>query len=411
MSDKAPDDKSKPADDTSTKPNDAKSKKKDAKVAAPAVVRKPLTPLEELRANLELIIKATEQRSQGPILRVLRRTNNVRRTLSNLDLARAVETYMSAANPCKAGLLAGILELTETAVAPQSSSAASTLSDVASEIAANSGAVAAASASAPQAPEELPALASTAPAGTPQPAVEAYLSNFVITKLLKDNKNDAAAELASKALSHFSQFNQRNLDVFTAQTVSHLSLAHQCLGTLSSLRHFLLKAHRTACLQHNEVGQATIINLLLRNYLNDNLYDQAAKLVAKIRFPEAASANQCVKRRSRGVEGGGGNDRRGIGYAGDESSCPFLAQRLATATATAALSTSARELVVTRAAHHHSPPRLTCPPHPHAAGTRGTCTTWAASGACSSSTRSRTVTCSRRIARRRRTLPRASVRP
>ena len=63
---------------------------------------------------------------------------------------------------------------------------------------------------------------------------------------------------------------------------------------MSAIRPFLLKAHRSACLQHNEFGQATIINLLLRSYLNDNLYDQAAKLVAKVTFPEAVSANQYV---------------------------------------------------------------------------------------------------------------------
>ena len=41
------------------------------------------------------------------------------------------------------------------------------------------------------------------------------------------------------------------------------------------LRHStLLALHRTSVLRHDAVGQETLMNLLLRNYLNDNLYDQ-----------------------------------------------------------------------------------------------------------------------------------------
>jgi len=40
-------------------------------------------------------------------------------------------------------------------------------------------------------------------------------------------------------------------------------------------RSALLALHRTAVLRHDEVGQETLLNLLLRNYLHYNLYDQA----------------------------------------------------------------------------------------------------------------------------------------
>src|SRR2546429_6265237 len=38
--------------------------------------------------------------------------------------------------------------------------------------------------------------------------------------------------------------------------------------------------------------QATLLNLLLRNYFYYNLYDQADKLVSKTTFPETAGNNQ-----------------------------------------------------------------------------------------------------------------------
>ena len=42
-----------------------------------------------------------------------------------------------------------------------------------------------------------------------------------------------------------------------------------------SARSLLLALHRTAVLRHDEYGQETLLNLLLRNYLHYNLYDQA----------------------------------------------------------------------------------------------------------------------------------------
>lgn len=35
-----------------------------------------------------------------------------------------------------------------------------------------------------------------------------------------------------------------------------------------------MSAHSTAVVRHDAVGQETLLNLLLRNYLHYNLYDQ-----------------------------------------------------------------------------------------------------------------------------------------
>lgn len=40
----------------------------------------------------------------------------------------------------------------------------------------------------------------------------------------------------------------------------------------------LLALHRTAVLRHDAIGQETLMNLLLRNYLHYNLYDQVGPL-------------------------------------------------------------------------------------------------------------------------------------
>ena len=58
---------------------------------------------------------------------------------------------------------------------------------------------------------------------------------------------------------------------------------------------FLHAKLRTATLRHNIEAQATLQNLLLRNYLHYNLYDQADKLVAKSTFPEQASNHEWAR--------------------------------------------------------------------------------------------------------------------
>lgn len=58
---------------------------------------------------------------------------------------------------------------------------------------------------------------------------------------------------------------------------------------------FLHSRLRTCTLRSDFEGQATLLNLLLRNYLLYNLYDQADKLVSKSTFPESASNNEWAR--------------------------------------------------------------------------------------------------------------------
>merc|ERR1712113_526403 len=90
-------------------------------------------------------------------------------------------------------------------------------------------------------------------------------------------------------------FNKRTLDVLSARAYFHLSLAYQREGRLAEIRPELLGAYRTACLRHDAMGQATLLNLLLRNYLAYNLYEQALKLVQKTNFPESRPNSQYAR--------------------------------------------------------------------------------------------------------------------
>jgi len=65
---------------------------------------------------------------------------------------------------------------------------------------------------------------------------------------------------------------------------------------LEEIRLNLLNAYRTATLRHNDEAQAVLVNSILRNYLEYNLYDQAEKFVSNITFKEeSTSSNQYAR--------------------------------------------------------------------------------------------------------------------
>jgi 26S proteasome regulatory subunit N3 len=131
------------------------------------------------------------------------------------------------------------------------------------------------------------------------PEVEVYLSLLVLTTLLRQGETLAVHSLsaAQQLVLRCGEFNRRSLDLLRAKAFAYLGIAFERViastkTAQGSLRPILLAAHRTACLQHDEVGQATLLNLLLRSLLQENQVEQAFKLVSKTNFPEKASNNQ-----------------------------------------------------------------------------------------------------------------------
>lgn len=80
-----------------------------------------------------------------------------------------------------------------------------------------------------------------------------------------------------------------NHTIFTPHS-THTPLLH--FFFLHSTLHAALRAASIRC---DEPGQATLINLLLHNYLSENLVEQADVLVSKAPFPESATNNDAAR--------------------------------------------------------------------------------------------------------------------
>jgi len=83
---------------------------------------------------------------------------------------------------------------------------------------------------------------------------------------------------------------QRSLDPIAAQAYFYWARCHELSGSYTSIRKRLFAAHRTATLKTNEIGQATLHNLIMRNYMEANLLDQADNFNSKTTFPEVKPA-------------------------------------------------------------------------------------------------------------------------
>ena len=119
------------------------------------------------------------------------------------------------------------------------------------------------------------------------PELEAYAVLCLVVKLSDGSEKEKALAFCSSLVLFLKTQNRRTMDFFNARAYFYLSLAYERCGRLSEIRPELLAAYRSACLRHDQMGQATLLNLLLRNYLAYNLYDQALKLVSKTSFPES----------------------------------------------------------------------------------------------------------------------------
>lgn len=124
------------------------------------------------------------------------------------------------------------------------------------------------------------------------PEVEVYLFTLIVTTLLREKCDADAAFSATVLVDRIRTFNRRSLDIFSSKAYFYLSLAYENIQRLENIRPVLLTLYRTSCVRHDEMGQAVLLNLILRNYLHFNLIEQAQTLSLRTSFPENASNNQ-----------------------------------------------------------------------------------------------------------------------
>ena len=119
--------------------------------------------------------------------------------------------------------------------------------------------------------------------------------------LLDSDYYEDAFHLFAQLVSQLSSLNRRTLDLLSAKVYYYYALCHERWGDADSTQStdgssstsassaailpVLLASYRTCCLQHNEPGQAVLINCILRSYLSCRQYALADTFRLKSAYP------------------------------------------------------------------------------------------------------------------------------
>lgn len=120
------------------------------------------------------------------------------------------------------------------------------------------------------------------------PEITAYLHLLVQLYLLDTNALPQLAELSQIIVALLKSYNRRSLDFILAKLWFYVTRSAELHDALIAIRPELLSALRTATLRHDDQTTASLITLLLRNYLKSHDISQAANLCEKIAFPANA---------------------------------------------------------------------------------------------------------------------------
>lgn len=224
----------------------------------------PRTVVDDLCANVDLLEHAVGQKeTQMAIGRLLRQTASARKRMSSRDIRTVADIKLPAGHPAV------------SAIGPYLSAA----DDGGMEVDGKANGTSAAAPAA--APTPSPASTIKPVDASALPEAEAYVYLLALMRLLDTDRPTDARDLAGVALDRIATFNRRTLDSIAARVYAYYSLSHERCDSLASIRSRLLALQRTATLRHDEIGQETLLNLLLHNYLHYNLYDHAEKLRSK----------------------------------------------------------------------------------------------------------------------------------
>ncbi|XWS24527.1 hypothetical protein CRYUN_Cryun28dG0110600 [Craigia yunnanensis] len=121
------------------------------------------------------------------------------------------------------------------------------------------------------------------------PELKIYCYLLVLVFLIDQKKYNEAKACSLASINRLKSLNRRTLDVLASRLYFYYSYSYEITGDLAEICGNVFALHRIATLHHDELGQETLLNLLLRNYLHYNLYDQAEKLRSKAPRFEAHS--------------------------------------------------------------------------------------------------------------------------
>lgn len=130
---------------------------------------------------------------------------------------------------------------------------------------------------------------------TKLPEAQMFIYVLVLMKLIDDGDFKSAKEFGDFVVERMRGVNRRTLDHLAAKAYYFIAVAYEKSNLLAGLRPVMFEVYKSSCLHLDQIGQATTMNIIIRSYLQQNLYEQARNFISKTTFPETVSNNQYAR--------------------------------------------------------------------------------------------------------------------
>lgn len=260
----------------------------------PAPTKKNRTPTELLDKSILLLERGVTNKDERLLRRFLRNNVLLRKSLKTSDLLTSYQFYVPSDTPNYDVVIASL-----SAIPAASTEEGALFADVESAMDVEE-----------EEEEESTTLSDTKRGEkrlTVLPEVEIFMHLLALSRVVRQARASSTSssllpgclDSASKLVARLSTFSRHTLDIIGSKAYMLYSLVHELHSVTSyiSIRPALFTAYRTACLRRDDMGRATLVNLLLRNYIRFNHYELALKLLDGIpeQYPAAVSNNQFVR--------------------------------------------------------------------------------------------------------------------
>ena len=260
----------------------------------PAPTKKNRTPTELLDKSILLLERGVTNKDERLLRRFLRNNVLLRKSLKTSDLLTSYQFYVPSDTPNYDVVIASL-----SAIPAASTEGGALFADVESAMDVEE-----------EEEEESTTLSDTKRGEkrlTVLPEVEIFMHLLALSRVVRQARASSTSssllpgclDSASKLVARLSTFSRHTLDIIGSKAYMLYSLVHELHSVTSyiSIRPALFTAYRTACLRRDDMGRATLVNLLLRNYIRFNHYELALKLLDGIpeQYPAAVSNNQFVR--------------------------------------------------------------------------------------------------------------------
>ena len=99
------------------------------------------------------------------------------------------------------------------------------------------------------------------------PEIQLFIYNLLLMKLIDAKDYENSQQFSDFMYLRMKDVNIRTMDHLTAKSMYLIGLAYEKKGALSSCLPLMFEAYKSASLRLDYIGQATIINIIIRSYM------------------------------------------------------------------------------------------------------------------------------------------------